>query len=173
MQGGERPHLTIVMGWDTVSGAISNAGFESGGPLSPAQARRFLCDAEVIPAIRGSDGEVLGIGRKSRTFPVGIRRAITLRDGGCVWDGGDRPAGWCDGHHVRFWQRDFGGTSYDNGVLLCLFHHTEIHKGEWQIRMARDGIPELIPPQWLDRRQRPRRNAMHRLPTAGKDEACG
>lgn len=164
MQGGERPHLTVIMNWDLVSGVISNASFESGGPLSPAQSRRFLCDAEVIPAILGSDGEVLDVGRKSRTFPVGIRRAITLRDGGCVWDGCDRPAGWCDGHHVRFWQRDFGSTSYDNGVLLCPFHHTEIHKGEWKIRMAPDGIPELIPPKWLDHRQRPRRNVMHRLP---------
>lgn len=98
-----------------------------------------------------------------RTFPAVIRRAITLRDKGCTWDGCDRPAGWCDGHHVQFWQRDFGATSYDNGVLLCPVHHAGIHKGEWTLRMVRDGIPELVPPKWLDPAQRSRRNSMHDL----------
>ena len=164
-QGGERPHLTIIMNWDAVTGAISNAGFDTGGWLSPAQARRFLCDAKIVPAILGSNSEVLDIGRKSRTFPAGIRRAIAARDRGCIWPGCDRPPNWCDAHHVKFWMRDFGSTSYQNGVLICPYHHSEVHKGEWLIKMCPDGMPELIPPKWIDPEQRPRRNRLHHVRT--------
>ena len=66
-------------------------------------------------------------------------------------------------HHINFWERDFGPTSYQNGCLLCPFHHTEIHKEEWVIRTAADGIPELIPPKWIDPQQRPRRNTLRKF----------
>jgi hypothetical protein len=77
--------------------------------------------------------------------------------------GCDRPPDWCDGHHIEFWRRDFGNTSYGNGCLLCPHHHTEIHKLEWVIRMAADGTPEFIPPKWLDPAQRPRRNTLRKF----------
>jgi len=149
------------LNWDVITGAITDAGYDTGGHLSPAEARRLLCDASVIPAVLGINSEILDIGRKSRTFPAAIRRAIAARDRGCIWDGCDRPPDWCDGHHVQFWNRDFGPTSYHNGVLLCPYHHAEIHKEQWLIRMAPDGIPELIPPKWIDPRQEPRRNKLH------------
>lgn len=66
-------------------------------------------------------------------------------------------------HHVAFWQRDLGPTSYDNGCLLCAFHHTVVHQGQWRIRMATDGVPEFIPPRWIDPQQRARRNTVHHL----------
>ncbi len=49
-----------------------------------------------------------------------------------------------------------------NAAVLCGPHHTLIHAGDWQIRMATDGHPEVIPPTWIDPRQRPRRNMLHR-----------
>ncbi len=39
-QGGEKLHVTIVLNWDVITGAISRAGYDRGGYLSPAQARR-------------------------------------------------------------------------------------------------------------------------------------
>ncbi len=166
-QGGERPHLTIILHWDAITGAITDAGYDTGGYLTPAQARRFLCDAQMIPLIMGSEGEVLDVGRKVRTFPPAIRRAIAARDRGCAWPGCDRPANWCDAHHVKFWSRDFGETSYFNGVLLCPFHHSEIHREEWVIVMDQKGMPEFIPPQWIDPQQRPRRNQLHHFGVGG------
>ena len=163
IQGGERPHVTITMNWDALTGLISNASFDSGAMISPSQARRLLCDAQVIPMILGSKSEVLDVGRASRTFPAHIRRAITARDKGCCWPGCDRPPDWSDGHHIDYWYRDFGATSYENGCLLCPFHHAEIHKNEWVIRMAADGTPEFIPPRWLDPSQKPRRNTLHKF----------
>src|ERR1700712_1058923 len=165
IQGGERPHVTITMNWDALTGIISGASFDSGAMISPAQASRFLCDAQLIPMILGPTSEVLDVGRASRTFPAHIRRAIVARDKGCAWPGCDRPPDWSDGHHINYWYRDFGPTSYENGCLLCGFDHTEIHKNEWVILMAADGIPEFIPPRWLDPSQKPRRNTLHKFDT--------
>ena len=73
IQGGERPHVTITMQWDALTGLISDASYDSGAMISPAQARRFLCDAQVIPMILGTKSEVLDVGRSSRTFPAHIQ----------------------------------------------------------------------------------------------------
>ena len=162
MQGGERPHVTITMNWDAITGMISNASFDTGAMISPAQARKFLCDAQIIPMILGSKSEILDVGRASRTFPAHLRRALVARDRGCAWPGCDRPPDWCDGHHINFWERDFGRTCLDNGCLLCRHHHTEIHREEWVIRMAADGLPEFIPPRWIDPQQKPRRNTLRK-----------
>ena len=115
---GERPHLTVTIDWDVVREQASAATID-GHLLSAGDARRLLCDAQVIPAVLRGRSEVLDVGRSSRTIPTAIRRAITLRDKGCVFPGCDRPPSWCDGHHVKWWPRDLGDTSYENGVLLC------------------------------------------------------
>ena len=74
-----------------------------------------------------AEGEVLDVGRQTSRWPVGIRRAITVRDRGCVFPGCDRPPSWTDIHHCTPW-REGGPTSVDNGALLCRRHHTFIHQ---------------------------------------------
>ena len=164
IQGGERPHITLTMDYADLQRAVGAATLEHGGPISAGQARMLACDARIIPAVLGTRSQVLDVGAAARLFPTAVRRAITLRDKGCVWPGCDRPAGWCDAHHVRFWA-DGGPTSRDNGVLLCRRHHSEIHTGHWQIRWATDGIPEFVPPTWVDPQQVPRRNTAHHIIT--------
>ena len=63
----------------------------------------MLCDCDVIPAVLGSAGKPLDIGRATRIWPAGIRRAITLREGGCIFPGCDRPAL----HHIQSWVDDW------------------------------------------------------------------
>jgi len=162
VQGGERPHVTVTMTLQDLLNGVGAAILEHGGPISAGQARMLACDARIVPAVLGGTSQVLDVGAASRSFPTAIRRAITLRDKGCCWPGCDRPPGWCDGHHPRHWI-DGGPSSYDNGCLLCPFHHAEIHRGHWQMRIAPDGIPEFIPPPWVDPRQVPRRNTLHHL----------
>ncbi len=58
---------------------------------------------------------------------------------------------------------DGGISCYENGCLLCRLHHTEVHKGYWKIKWGADGIPEFIPPPWVDPEQKPRRNNTHRV----------
>jgi hypothetical protein len=162
MQGGERPHITVTMDLQDLRNGVGAAILEHGGPISAGQARMLACDARIVPAVLSGPSQVLDVGAASRSFPAAIRRAITLRDRGCSWPGCDRKAGWCDGHHIVHWCDD-GPTSDTNGCLLCPFHHAEIHRGHWLVRMAPDGVPEFIPPKWVDPRQVPRRNTVHHL----------
>ncbi len=161
-QGGEQPHLTVTLDWDVLNHR-AGLGVLGGVRLTGSQTRLLLCDARVIPAVLGGAGEVLDVGRASYTFAPAIKRAIRLRDQGCVWAGCTRPAEWTDFHHIDWWVRDFGVTSLGNGCCLCSYHHKVIHQGDWVLRMAGDGRPELIPPRWIDPRQQPRRNVVHRL----------
>ena len=162
VHGGERPHITLTMSFQDLKNAVGAAGLGRGGPISAAQARMLACDGRIIPAVLGSASQVLDVGAASRSFPTPIRRAIELRDRGCCWPGCDRPPGWCDAHHIVHWAND-GPSSYLNGCLLCPAHHSEIHRDHWVVVMATDGIPEFIPPPWVDPRQVPRRNTLHHL----------
>src|SRR5699024_11754927 len=50
-----------------------------------ATLRQISCNASIIPAVLNSKGEPLDVGRAQRSFPMGIRRAVILRDGGCAY----------------------------------------------------------------------------------------
>ncbi|MPY97376.1 MAG: DUF222 domain-containing protein [Actinophytocola sp.] len=126
-------------------------------PISVEEARLLACDARIMPAVLGSRGEVLDLGREQRLANTAQRRALALRDKGCVFPSCTRPANWTEAHHIRGWI-DLGPTDLDNLALLCGMHHRLIHTSDWTIRMAADGKPECIPPKWIDRHQRPRRN---------------
>ena len=93
-------------------------------------------------------GAIMQLGSPERCFTAHQRRAITLRDGGCLIPGCTVPAAWCEIHHV-IPDESGGPTHPDNGVMLCWFHHRTIDTSGWQIRMLR-GVPHIRPPAWLD-----------------------
>ena len=122
----------------------------------------MACQAGLIPVVLGGAGQVLDLGRERRLFTGPLRRAIIARDGGCTFPGCDRPPRWCQAHHIRSWS-DGGPTSMNNAVLLCGHHHRIIHQNEWQVRInPADGLPEFVPPSYVDQPRRPRRNTYHR-----------
>lgn len=98
----------------------------------PEEQSMAMCDSPAFRVVVGAASEVLDIGRTTQQWPVGIRRAITLRDEGCVFPGCDRPPSWCDIHHCQPWSNG-GATSIDNGALLCRRHHTFVHQQRWII----------------------------------------
>ena len=49
------------------------------------------------------------------------------------------------------------------GCLLCRHHHSEVHRGNWEIRFADDGAPEFLPPAWIDPARVARRNTSHHI----------
>ena len=55
------------------------------------------------------------------------------------------------------WQ-DGGETALHNCVMLCRAHHRLMHFSDWIVRI-RDGLPEFIPPAWIDPQRTPRRKA--------------
>ena len=109
---------------------------EDGTRLSAETSRRLSCDASVVRLGEGPDGSVLDVGRKTRTIPPALRRALESRDRGCRFPGcGLR---FTDAHHVRYWA-DGGATKLENLVLLCRFHHRLVHEEGYTVHAPRSG----------------------------------
>ncbi len=115
------------------------AELDDGCAVSLETARRMLCDASLVP-IAESDGEPLSIGRRTRTIPSALRRALRVRDGGCRFPGCSHRR-FVDAHHIRHWA-DGGETAVDNLVHLCRRHHRLIHEGGFSVE--RDPRGELV-----------------------------
>lgn len=102
-------------------------------------AEQYICDSGFVPVTVDACGKPLDVGREQRFFTPRQRIALAIRDGGCRWKGCDRPASYCEAHHIDEWQRDRGRTDVDRGILLCRFHHMELHHGGWRITREGDG----------------------------------
>ncbi|MEU0548822.1 DUF222 domain-containing protein [Micromonospora sp. NPDC005979] len=159
--GGEPAQIVVTTSFDPLARQLGAGALDTGPQLTPEAVRRLACDAAILPAVLGSAGQPLDIGRQRRLVTGPLRRALVLRDRGCAFPGCDRPPRWCDAHHIRHWA-DGGHTSLTNSVLLCGHHHRHLHHGEWTVRLGADGYPEFVPPAWLDPEQVPRRNQYHR-----------
>jgi hypothetical protein len=117
-------------------------------PISLRVAQHMICTGGTQSVVFDDDGRIIELGSSERCFTPHQRRAITVRDGGCLIPGCTVPAAWCEIHHVIA-DVDGGPTHPDNGVLLCWFHHRTIDTSGWGIRMLR-GVPHIRPPAWLD-----------------------
>ena len=162
--GGQRPHVTVTVALADLENRARAACLHTGGTPTPAGLRALCCDAAVVPMVLDGARQPLDVGREQRTIPPAIRRAVTERDGGCAFPGCDRPPAWSECHHILEWSRG-GHTRLGNLVLMCRTHHREIHSTEWAVRIARDGLPEFIPPSWLDKDRTPRRHPRMRPAT--------
>jgi hypothetical protein len=111
---------------------------DDGPALALDTARRLACDATVVGVVEGDDGEPLDIGRKTRSIPPAIARALRARDGGCRFPGCDRTR-FTEGHHVKHWA-DGGETKLGNLVTLCGFHHRLVHEGAYGLTASDDGL---------------------------------
>ena len=136
--GGERPHLNVHVSLATIeqrAGAVG-AELDWGGVVSGETARRLACDAGVSRIITDGAREPLDVGRRTRTIPAALRRAVVARDRHCVAPGCDRPPAWCDVHHKHHWI-DGGETKLSNLELRCHLHHRDEHEA----RTPRDKPP--------------------------------
>jgi hypothetical protein len=105
--------------------------------ISAKTAKRLSCDASLVTVLENDRGKVLNIGRRTRTIPPSIRRALDLRDTTC------RVPGCCqsrylDAHHIQHWA-DGGETSLDNLLHLCRYHHRQLHLGLFTIHVEKAG----------------------------------
>ena len=104
-------------------------------PVSAETARRIACDAGKV-RITHRSSQILSVGRKTRTIPPPIRRALEFRDQGCRFPG--CTSKHCDAHHIVHWA-DGGETKLSNLVLLCRRHHRLLHEGGFSVRMSEAG----------------------------------
>lgn len=102
--------------------------------ISEAMARRLACDSSLTRIVLRAGSVPVDIGRASRSWTDPQRRALEARDGGCRGPGCDRPASWCDAHHIVWW-RHRGATAVDNGILLCHACHHLVHDDGWTVQL--------------------------------------
>ena len=159
--GGHRPHVNVLIRLEDLQNRARAGCLDFGGPVAPESLRMLCCDAAVVPIVLNGKGQPLDIGRATRTIPDGLRRAVAARDRGCSHPGCGRPASWCEIHHLIPWEHG-GATKLSNLAMLCKVHHRQIHSTEWICRI-RDGLPEFIPPRWIDPDQRPRQRGLPHL----------
>ena len=136
--GGER--YQVVLHVDSTYG---KSILEDGSALSDETARRLACDASVVQLVE-RDGEPLSVGRKTRTIPPSIRRALRARDRRCRFPGCDNRR-FLDAHHIRHWASG-GETKMGNLVLLCGRHHRFVHEAGYSIVVLAGGHIEFRDP---------------------------
>lgn len=111
--------------------------------VSAETSERLACDASVIEMRGDGSGTVLDVGRKTRTVPPSIRRALSARDRGCRFPGCTSRR--CDAHHLTHWG-DGGATSLENLMLVCRRHHRALHEGGFSVVRHGDGAVTFLRP---------------------------
>ncbi|QCC76530.1 HNH endonuclease signature motif containing protein [Nocardioides daphniae] len=144
IHGGDATHVMVTipfealkrdLGVATIDNATPGDGFDT---ITAAHARRLACTARIIPAVLGTHGEVLDVGRASRLFTKAQRRALALRDGTCRAEGCDIPGTWSEAHHLVPWAHG-GVTDLDNAALLCSRHHHRAHDTAYDLTTLANG----------------------------------
>lgn len=114
--GGAAPTVLVrVEERDLIEGR--GAGWIDGveDPIPMAAITQFAC-AGGIQKVLMRQGRIVSLFSPERCFTPQQRRAIALRDGGCVIPGCHIPAGWCEVHHALEYARG-GPTHTDNGTI--------------------------------------------------------
>jgi hypothetical protein len=109
--------------------ALSRGDGRSSLPIESV--KRLCCDGDAVVIVEDEEGEPLSIGRKTRTVPTAIKRALRARDKGCKFPGCHHSR-FVDAHHIMHWSSG-GETSLDNLMLLCSRHHRLVHEGGFRI----------------------------------------
>src|SRR5439155_12129187 len=129
--GGERYQVVVHVDQAALEhDAAPGCKLEEGPAIAYETVRRLACDASVV-RIAERRGKPLSIGRKTRTIPPALRRALNARDRGCRFPGCDNRR-FVDAHHVRHWAKG-GETALRNLVSLCRRHHRLVHEGGYSV----------------------------------------
>jgi len=126
----ERHQVVLHVDVGALSGGEGGCELGDGPAIAPETARRLACDSSVVE-IREREGATLSVGRKTRSVPPALRRALRRRDRGCRFPGCENHR-FVDAHHVRHWAHG-GETRLDNLVLLCRRHHRLVHEGGYLV----------------------------------------
>jgi hypothetical protein len=139
-RGGEKPHLLLIADLATLRlEPGSRLAQLDWGPLVTGEtARRIAEDASVTPVLVDGERKPLHIGRRSRTIPTSVRKALNLRDRGCQGDKScTMPPDLCTPHHRHVHWVDGGSSDLPNLELRCNFHHGQRHPENARFRRKR------------------------------------
>lgn len=143
LTGGERQQIVVHIDADTlVHVSHGRCELDEGPALASETVRRLACDASVVRIVENGVGQTLDVGRKTRSIPPALRRALTSRDRGCRFPGCTHTR-FVDGHHIHHWAHG-GETKLSNLVSLCRFHHRLVHEGRVRVQVLGDGALRFV-----------------------------
>ena len=138
LSGGDRQQIVVhVDAVALTADAPGSCTLEDGPALAAETARRLACDASVVTIIEDADANPLDVGRRTRSIPPALKRALKSRDQGCRFPGCTHRK-YVDGHHVHHWAQG-GETKLGNLISLCRFHHRLVHEGGVEIEVRAEG----------------------------------
>ncbi|MDQ3296221.1 MAG: HNH endonuclease [Myxococcota bacterium] len=105
--------------------------------ISTHAARRLGCDASTIELVEDATGAAISVGRKTRTIPGPMKRALLQRDRTCRFPG-CRTRVFLEGHHIEHWA-DGGETKLSNLIACCDYHHRFVHEHGYRIELRPEG----------------------------------
>ncbi len=79
----------------------------------------------------------LDLGRSTRLANAAQRRVLRALYPRCAVSDCETSFRYCKIHHVVWW-RHGGRTDLDNLLPVCVAHHTELHRDEWDIKLQPD-----------------------------------
>lgn len=135
--GGDRYQVVVHVEAESLAAdEATGCQLEDGPALAAETVRRIACDCSLVTSVE-LDGEPLNVGRRRRTVPAALRRALARRDPRCRYPGCENRL-FLDAHHVEHWAHG-GETKLDNLVLLCRHHHRLLHEGRYRGETQADG----------------------------------
>ncbi len=145
LSGGDRQQIVVHVDVEALrEDGAGRCELEDGPSLAAETARRLSCDASIVTMVENAQGEPLSVGRKTRSIPPALRRALKTRDRGCRFPGCSNTR-FIDGHHIHHWAKG-GETCLSNLVQLCRFHHRQVHEGKVVVKSLDDGALRFLRP---------------------------
>ncbi len=110
--------------------------------ISAQAARRLACDCGVVHVVENERGTPLSVGRRVRSIPGAMKRALLRRDQTCRFPGCSTRV-FLEGHHIQHWA-DGGETKLANMVSLCSHHHRYLHEYKYVIEVTDAGDIQFL-----------------------------
>ncbi|WP_322110936.1 HNH endonuclease signature motif containing protein [Steroidobacter gossypii] len=145
MSGGDKHQIVVHVDMETLqTGCAGRCEIDDGTHIAAETARRLACDASVVGMVEDENGDPLSVGRKTRSIPPALQRALRARDKGCRFPGCCNTR-YTDAHHVVHWAHG-GETKLSNLLLLCRFHHRAVHEEKVIVQTLDDGAVRFLRP---------------------------
>ncbi|MCB9601928.1 MAG: DUF222 domain-containing protein [Sandaracinus sp.] len=136
VSGGDTQRVLIQLAPHLLSDGLV-ANLDDGTWIAPETWRRVACDCALDLVKLDERGTVLDVGRRTRTIPPALSRALDVRDAGRCRFPGCNHRRFLDRHHIEHWSND-GETKLDNLITLCDAHHRLVHEGGWTVELEGD-----------------------------------
>ncbi|WP_344302091.1 HNH endonuclease signature motif containing protein [Nocardioides bigeumensis] len=140
--GGKPVSVFVTITHRELTTGLGTAQLSTGETITAGHARRLACNAGLIPAVLGTQSEVLDLGRTARLHTPAQRKARLLTTTECQIDGCTVPAAWCESHHRDPWANG-GKTNHQDHYFACAWHHHKIHDPRYQTTYHPNGTLTL------------------------------